>query len=124
MSDSARPPGARPTGWLALPALLAGAMAIGFSPIFVRLSEVGPSATAFWRIALALPVLAVWMAARRGADGRPVRRPRGWGDALRLMSAGLFFGSWKLCVDDPGVLPCCAVRSSMPLIQRPLGRQK
>jgi hypothetical protein len=41
-------------------ALIAGAVAIGASPIFVRLSELGPSATAFWRIALALPVLWVW----------------------------------------------------------------
>ena len=38
-------------------ALLTGAVAIGFAPILVRASEVGPVATAFWRLALALPVL-------------------------------------------------------------------
>lgn len=46
-------------------ALILGAMAIGFAPIFVRFSEVGPTATAFWRIALALPVLALWCARER-----------------------------------------------------------
>jgi drug/metabolite transporter (DMT)-like permease len=44
----------------ALLALFAGALAIGSSGIFVRLSETGPTATAFWRGALALPLLAVW----------------------------------------------------------------
>lgn len=40
-------------------ALILGAAAIGFAPIFVRLSEVGPVATAFHRVALSLPVFAV-----------------------------------------------------------------
>lgn len=46
---------------LALPALLAGGIAIGFSPIFVRLSELGPIATGFYRLFLALPLLWLWM---------------------------------------------------------------
>lgn len=37
--------------------LIIGAIAIGLAPIFVRVSEVGPSATAFWRLTLAFPVL-------------------------------------------------------------------
>src|ERR671911_2916487 len=41
----------------ALGALLVGAACIALSPIFVRLSEAGPTATAFWRVALAVPVL-------------------------------------------------------------------
>jgi len=41
----------------ALGALLAGATFIALSPIFVRLSEAGPTATAFWRVALAIPPL-------------------------------------------------------------------
>src|SRR5919106_2135474 len=41
----------------ALGALLAGATCIAASPIFVRLSEAGPTATAFWRVAIAVPVL-------------------------------------------------------------------
>ncbi len=45
---------ASPSNRLALAALVLGGAAIGGSPIFVRLSEVGPMATAFWRVALAL----------------------------------------------------------------------
>ena len=41
----------------ALVALLLGATCIALSPIFVRVSEAGPTATAFWRVALAVPVL-------------------------------------------------------------------
>ena len=41
-------------------ALLIGAAAIGFSPIFVRLADVGPMQSAFWRVALAFPPLAIW----------------------------------------------------------------
>jgi drug/metabolite transporter (DMT)-like permease len=41
----------------ALGALFLGATCIALSPIFVRLSEAGPTATAFWRVALAMPAL-------------------------------------------------------------------
>ncbi|MFN2643537.1 MAG: DMT family transporter [Burkholderiales bacterium] len=53
----------------ALPALLLGATCIALSPIFVRLSDVGPSASAFWRVALAAPLLwpLVALARRSGA---------------------------------------------------------
>jgi len=60
----------------ALAALLAGATCIALSPIFVRVSEAGPTATAFWRVALAVPVL--WLLAaiahRGAAPGIGVRR--------------------------------------------------
>ena len=42
---------------LAFAALVLGALCIAVSPIFVRVSETGPTATAFWRVALAMPVL-------------------------------------------------------------------
>ncbi len=38
-------------------ALFAGATCIALSPIWVRVSEVGPTASAFWRVALAVPLL-------------------------------------------------------------------
>jgi drug/metabolite transporter (DMT)-like permease len=47
-------------------ALVAGAVAIGVSPITVRLADVGPFASAFWRVTLALPLLWGWA---RFADG-------------------------------------------------------
>lgn len=42
-------------------ALVLGAVAMGASPIFVRLADVGPFASAFWRMALALPFLWGWL---------------------------------------------------------------
>jgi drug/metabolite transporter (DMT)-like permease len=42
-------------------ALVAGALAMGVSPIFVRLADVGPFTSAFWRVFLALPILYLWM---------------------------------------------------------------
>jgi drug/metabolite transporter (DMT)-like permease len=45
---------------MALAALFVGALAMGISPVFVRNAEVGPFASAFWRVALALPVLFLW----------------------------------------------------------------
>jgi drug/metabolite transporter (DMT)-like permease len=55
----------------ALPALLLGGAAIGCSPIFVRVSEVGPIATAFWRLVLALlPLLLVYYREKSRVHGR------------------------------------------------------
>lgn len=45
------------TARLALPALLLGATGIGFSPIFMRISELGPQGSAFHRVFLALPLI-------------------------------------------------------------------
>ena len=71
----------------AFAALLCGAAAIGFAPIFVRLSDAGPSATAFWRVVIALPVLAVWALSEppkaAAASPRRVRR--------LVIVSGLFF---------------------------------
>jgi len=44
-------------GGLALAALFAGATCIALSPIWVRIADVGPTASAFWRVALAVPLL-------------------------------------------------------------------
>ena len=66
-------------------ALVAGAAAMGLSPIFVRLADVGPFASAFWRVALALPALYAWMRWEDG-EARPNAR-----FALPSVLAGLAF---------------------------------
>jgi len=72
----------------AVPAILAGAIGIGFAPVLVRLSEVGPSATAFFRLLFALPFLWAWMSTRpRSGEDRPCTGK----DFLWLTVAGLFF---------------------------------
>lgn len=65
-------------------------MGIGFAPIWVRLSELGPVSTAFYRMVLALPVLAVWFALENRTPPRS-RRPASISDYRRLALAGLFF---------------------------------
>ncbi|MEO5692062.1 MAG: DMT family transporter [Usitatibacter sp.] len=65
--------------------LLAGGCAIGFAPILVRLSDTGPVASAFWRTALAVPLLWAWVIAKEKA---PATAKPQW---LALVLAGLFF---------------------------------
>jgi len=80
---------------LPVAALLAGNMALAFGPWFVRLADVGPVAAAFWRIALAVPVLV----ALSFAFGR---RPFAGASALwvTLLVGGIAFAadlaSWHL----------------------------
>ena len=75
-------------------ALLGANLALALGPWFVRMSETGPVASAFWRMALALPVL--FILARRFEGGTKMSgTQRGW-----LLFAGLFFAadlaSWHL----------------------------
>lgn len=84
---------------MALGALALGAVAMGASPIFVRLADVGPYASAFWRVALALPALYAWMV----LDARRSPTPR-YGfrfDRYVLIPGVLFAGDlffWHLAI--------------------------
>ena len=73
---------------LAFAALLVGNMALAFGPWLVRLSDVGPVAAGFWRLALAIPFL--WLIAR--ACRQPVHNP---GRALLwlIALAAVFFAA-------------------------------
>ena len=84
-----RPVFSDPQTRLAFAALIAGGLAIAFSPIFMRLSEIGPIATAVHRLTLGLPVFWLWLALEKG-DGQQ-RGPANWRDAGLLALAGLFF---------------------------------
>lgn len=75
---------------LAFLALIGGATGIGFAPIFVRLSETGPTATAFYRLLFALPLLWLWAGLDRPTS-TSFRQPSGWRDFLQLSLGGLFF---------------------------------
>lgn len=82
-------------------ALLLGGAFIGFAPILVRLADVGPVASGFWRMALAAPILwgASWLAQARGGGPGPVSATanvgapssRSW--PLPVLLSGLFFAS-------------------------------
>lgn len=81
---------------LALTALIAGAVAMGISPVFVRIAEVGPFTSAFWRVFGALPFL--WLWAILEAKSLPVTK--GWSPAVVI--AGLLFAGdlifWHLAI--------------------------
>ena len=55
----------------ALAVLLLGACVIGLSPILVRLTETGPAAAGFWRLAFAMPILAIVTRRAAGSLGKP-----------------------------------------------------
>jgi len=96
-ADHPARPATAPAGRLAaaVAALVCGALAMGISPVFVRFAEVGPYTSAFWRVALALPLL--WLWARIDSGGR---RPVAWNRATLvaglLFAADLFF--WHLSI--------------------------
>lgn len=54
---SPAPSGSAASNLPALAALVVANLALAFGPLFVRLTDVGPVAAGFWRIALAVPVL-------------------------------------------------------------------
>lgn len=98
---------------VAILALVAGALAIAFAPIFVRLSETGPAATAFWRVALAVPIL--MMLAHRARPGIktdvPVRLP--------VILCGLFFavdiGVWHYSIEYTTVANAALLANLAPV---------
>ncbi len=70
----------------AIGVLVAANACLALGPWLVRLADTGPVATGFWRLALAVPVLA-WFARREGAG-----RPRG-GAMWAIAAGGLFFAA-------------------------------
>jgi drug/metabolite transporter (DMT)-like permease len=78
-------------------ALVVGALVMGVSPIFVRVADVGPFTSAFWRVALALPVLCAWMRISERGQSQPlVRFSRATILAGLAFAGDLFF--WHLSI--------------------------
>jgi drug/metabolite transporter (DMT)-like permease len=69
-------------------ALLSGGIAIGFAGILMRLSDVNPVASAFWRMALATPLLWAWAFVVRKQDEAGGKRTD---FTLALILAGIYF---------------------------------
>jgi drug/metabolite transporter (DMT)-like permease len=93
-------------GWLAAErnvrvCALAGAVAIAFSSILVRLSHASPSTAAIFRCAYALPALGLltWLEDRRFG-------PRPWRERRVALAAGVFFAAdlilWHHSIADIG----------------------
>lgn len=82
----------------AFAALVVANVALAFGPMFVRLADTGPVAAAFWRMTLALPLVAAmaWMTRAKDAAGvRPSPRM-----IWLLAGAGIAFaadlGAWHI----------------------------
>lgn len=85
----------------AFAALCLGAVAMGISPIFVRFAsaDVGPFASAFWRVALSLPILYAWM--RFEAAKAPAGVPRASFGKASILAGLAFTGDlffWHLSI--------------------------
>lgn len=72
-------------GRFAFPALIVGNLILALGPWMVRLSDVGPVASGFWRLALAIPFLA--LLAWRQQSGR---EPPAWSLVAMVAAGGLF----------------------------------
>ncbi len=71
--------------------LTLGALGISLAPIFVRLSELAPSATAFYRVILCVPVLFIWIAVTDRTSPLSLRIKFNKRDVLFLSLPGIFF---------------------------------
>ena len=85
---------------VAFSALLIGAIAMGISPLFVRIAEVGPFASAFWRVFLALPVLLIWTIWETRKSKLPYSVA--WSFDRPVLLCGIFFAGdlffWHLAI--------------------------
>ena len=107
-----------PMSRAAFACLLAGGVCIAFAPIFVRLSDTGPLASAFWRVALAIPVVWAW-AALSGAPRRE-KAPAGRTHFRYLFLAGLFFaldlGVWHWSIVWTSVANATLLANLAPIV--------
>ena len=88
-SPPAGSPAALPAGLaVAVATLVAAALAMSVSSTLVRLADVGPLASAFWRVTLALPVLWAWTRRAEAEAPAGAARPR---FTLPTLLAGLAF---------------------------------
>jgi drug/metabolite transporter (DMT)-like permease len=107
----------RPMSRAAFLCLLAGGCAIAFAPIFVRLSDTGPVASAFWRTALAAPFLWAWVWTRSPS---PLGVGRGEGRHFTpLLLAGVFFagdlGVWHWSITWTSVANATLLANLAPI---------
>ncbi len=102
---------------LALAALIVGGIAIGGSPIFVKFSEVGPIATAFWRVGLAF--LPFFILSQVGSKAPADAAPAGFRDRALLVLPGIFLAidlvAWHLALDMTSVANATLLSNLAPI---------
>src|SRR5262245_13864985 len=91
--------------------LVFGACVIGLAPIFVRLSGAGPAATGFWRLLLALPLLAA--PSLRSHYGMPL--PSRFA-VLAGVAFALDLGFWHYGIANTSVSKASVLANLTPLV--------
>ncbi|MGQ4273518.1 DMT family transporter [Terrihabitans sp. B22-R8] len=102
----------------ALLALVAGAIAMGASPIFVRLAETGPFASAFWRVFLALPLLWAWDRWEQKREGMPVPLVKAARNPALILAGLLFAGDlffWHFSITHTSVANATFFATTAPV---------
>jgi drug/metabolite transporter (DMT)-like permease len=104
---------------LALPVLIFAAVLISFSGIFVKLSEVGPTSTGFYRMALALPFFLAWMQRDAATRSDPGFIPRDRRAMLLAIFAGLALATdliaWHWCLHMTTVATATLLGNTTPI---------
>jgi drug/metabolite transporter (DMT)-like permease len=110
LTDAAVPAATAPR-WQAVAVLVFGAAVIGLSPILVRLTQTGPASAGFWRLAFAMPLLAVMTRRTSGPLGRPSRM---------ALVAGLMFaldlGFWHYGIKYTSVTNATVLPNLTPVV--------
>jgi drug/metabolite transporter (DMT)-like permease len=101
----------------ALIALVLGGLLIGWSPILVRLSPVGPVATAFWRVSLAcFPLLIAFGYDSRGGIGR---KPKSLDEHITAAIPGVFLAAdlaaWQVSLHMTSVANATLLANMTPI---------
>lgn len=103
---------------LAFLALLGAGVAVGFSPIFARLSDLAPLASGFYRLAFAIP--AIWLAVRLSGGRLESLFAMASGDRTRLVLAGFAFAAdiafWHLAIAQTTILEATLLSSTVPIM--------
>jgi drug/metabolite transporter (DMT)-like permease len=100
-----------PDRWRGVAALVFGACVIGFSGILVRLTGTGPASAGFWRLAFALPWLAVMTRRASGPLGRPT--------PIALLTGLLFaldLGFWHYGIKYTSVAASTVLSNLAPVV--------
>ena len=102
-------------------ALLLAAVVMGASPIFVRFADVGPVTSAFWRVALAAPVLILWAVIDARRSEKPkIRKP--WhadkGNRFAALAGLVFAGDllfWHLAIVNTSIANATFMATMAPV---------
>ena len=121
--EAAGPARAARASRLALLALFLGGVVLAFTGIFIKLSEIGPTATGFQRHLLSAPILWLWLRMERRrtepAEAGGFRAPSGMADYLDLTLAATLFGlntaAWCWCMKFTSVANGSLIANTSPI---------